>query len=236
MKKVGITPEDKEYKTASAILKFYSSYKLAKSVDGFAESYKKLDVLKKIEEVTPHLPKYSPFLNPESKNIKALLREAEHFEVGMQEIENAFLYKKHITELSENVQKDFGHLIKQNKQGLVTGMYHMQDHHMLLKSNPDFQEIFTRADRSIIKDPLNRILLPDEIGSSIMPTVRTMHHGMHVEDAYSVNLETVRGVLAKGSQEAWTASTYSKIIDQILIPTRSQLIKGEIRLNKARSI
>ena len=236
LEKAGISPDDDEYKTASTILKFYSSYKLVKSADGFAQKYKQLDIVKKIEESTPYLPKHSPFLDPNSKNIGALLRESNHFEQGLQEIENAFLHKQPFFQLPLKTQEDFASLIKQNNQGLVTGMHHMQNHHIMLKSEPDFQDLFARSGRSIIEDPANRILLPDSIGSNILQTDRTMHQGMHSKESYGKLLKDAQELLYLGGLESWSESKYSIEIDALLLPARTKLQNGATKLNNAKSI
>jgi len=59
--------------------------------------------------------------------------------------------KSPIQDLPTAIQKDFGILIK-TERGVVTGIHHMQDHHVLLQSKPKFQEIFARAEMSIDQD------------------------------------------------------------------------------------
>ena len=142
--------------------------------------------------------------------------------------------KSPIQDLPTAIQKDFGILIK-TERGVVTGIHHMQDHHVLLQSKPKFQEIFARAEMSI-DDYINSLHLPDKAGKSIYPTNKSQHSGMHSKTYYLPSLEDVTRLLREGERDSWTPAIYRQEILQLTEPLKEGLNSGKIQLNNSKPL
>ena len=83
----------------------------------------------------------------------------------------------------------------------------MQNHHVLLKSQPKFQELFAKAEMSI-DEYVNTVFLPDHVGKSIYPTNKSLHSGMHSSTYYADALKEIPDLLEKGAASSWTPADY----------------------------
>jgi len=87
-------------------------------------------------------------------------------------------------ELFKIVPKEFEPIVKFDKNNVVSGIHHMDNHHILLKETTQFQELFKKAGVDIQKEIANLVYLPDAAGASFYPTNKAIHSGMHAKSCY----------------------------------------------------
>lgn len=115
----------------------------------------------------------------------------------------------------------------------VTGVEGCQSHHIISWTNRHTKNhpLVKAAGYDLKSDPGNRILLPDAEAASRSTTVRSVHHGRHV-DSYSESLAVKMDRAHEiGKTEGWTQVEYRHALEDIISETRAQLKTGEIHLN-----
>jgi hypothetical protein len=190
-----------------------------------------------ISELSGELPKTSIF--NETDNFLAMRKlhrkGADYFDQAIDIIGDAMHQELSIHNLPKNIQKDLGVFIKTDNSGIVTGIHHMQDHHVLLKSKPKFQELFAKAGMSI-DESINMLFLPDDVGKSIYPTSKSQHSGMHAKSYYETSLKAIPDLLREGAAESWTPARYQQKILKLVDPLKSGLNSGKTQLNNAKPL
>jgi hypothetical protein len=184
------------------------------------------------------LPKNTIFKSADDLNmLKPFYQKgAKYFDKHIDIIGESIGKKLTKEELFKIIPKEYEPIIKFGKDNVVKGIHHMENHHVLLKENGTFKELYKLAGKDIVKEPSNLVFLPDATGKSFYPTNKSLHSGMHAESYYKDAVKQAKKIIDQGKLENWGTARYQEKLLDIKAPMRQGLNKGTTKLNDAKTI